>query len=56
VDGAVQFANQLRTQITVARDTLFLLDRTLTAIGDTMKSWIRVYEINRTRCDWLQVR
>lgn len=56
VDGAVQFANQLRTQITVARDTLFLLDRTLTAVGDTMKSWIRVYEIDTSRCDWLPVR
>lgn len=56
VDGAVRFANQLRTQITAARDTLFLLDRTLTAVGDSMKSWIRVYEIDTSRCDWLPVR
>ena len=56
VDGAVQFANQLRTQIAAARDTLFLLDRTLTAVGDTMKSWIRVYEIDTSRCGWLPVR
>ena len=56
VDGAVQFGNQLRTQIAAARDTLFLLDRTLTAVGDTMKSWIRVYEIDTSRCDWLAVR
>ena len=56
VDGAVQFANQLRTQIAAARDTLFLLDRTLTALGDTMKSWIRVYEIDTSPCGWLPVR
>ncbi len=56
VDGAVRFANQLRTQITAARDTLFLLDRTLTAVGDTVKSWIRVYEIDTSGCDWLPVR
>jgi len=56
VDGAVQFANQLRTQITAARDTLFLLDRTLTEVGDTIMSWIRVYEIDTSRCDWLPVR
>ena len=56
VDGPVEFANQLRTQITAARDTLFLLDRTLTAVGDTMKSWIRVYEIDTSRCGWLPVR
>ncbi len=56
VDGAVRFANQLRTQIAAARDTLFLLDRTLTALGDTMKSWIRVYEIDTSPCGWLPVR
>lgn len=55
VDGPVPFANQLRTQVVAARDTLFLLDRTLTAVGDTMKSWIRVYEIDISPCDWLPV-
>lgn len=55
VDGRVPFANQLRTQLVAARDTLFLLDRTLTVVGDTMKSWIRVYEIDTSMCDWLQV-
>lgn len=55
VDGSVPFANQLRTQIDAARDTLFLLDRTLTAVGDTMKSWIRVYEIDTSECEWLPV-
>ena len=55
VDAPVPFANQLRTQIAAARDTLFLLDRTLTALGDTMTTWIRVYEIDTSECDWLPV-
>jgi len=32
-----------------------LLDRTLRAVGDTTKSWFRVYEIDTSRCQWLPV-
>jgi len=38
-----------------ARDTLYLLDRTLDEAEDTMMTWIRRYGIDTSACDWLPV-
>ena len=54
-DGPVRFANQLQAAYTVARDTLFLLDRTLDDPSGDMTSWIRIYSIDTPDCDWLPV-
>ena len=54
-DGPVRFANQLRATYTVARDTLFLLDRTLAGPSGDMTSWIRIHSIDTADCDWLPV-
>ena len=53
VDGFVPYANELRARLTVSRDTLFLLDRTLNETEDGLKTWIRLYEIDTSRCVWL---
>ena len=55
-DGPLTFANQMQVVHTVARDTVFLLDRTLVGTGDAMQSWVRSYRIDTTQCDWLPVR
>ncbi len=55
VDGQLPFANELRAVHTASRDTVFLLDRTLSTAGDTMRSWIRTYRVNTAECDWLPV-
>ncbi len=54
-DGPVRFAKQLQVVQTVARDTLFLLDRTLGDPSGDMTSWIRIYSIDTADCDWLPV-
>ena len=53
VDGFVPYANELRARLTVSRDTLFLLDRTIDEAGDGLETWIRLYEIDTSGCDWL---
>lgn len=55
VDGPIEFANEMRVVHTVARDTLYLLDRTLNEAEDTMMTWIRRYGIDTSACDWLPV-
>ncbi|MCY3676014.1 MAG: hypothetical protein OXH66_00265 [Gemmatimonadetes bacterium] len=55
VDGPVEFANEMRVVHSVARDTLYLLDRTLNEAEDTMMTWIRRYAIDTSACDWLPV-
>lgn len=55
VDGPVEFANEMRVVHTVARDTLYLLDRTFNEAGDAMMTWIRRYGIDTSACDWLPV-
>jgi len=53
VDGFVPYTNETRARLTVARDTLFLLDRTINDAGDGLETWIRLYEIDTSGCDWL---
>ena len=53
VDGSVPYGNETRARLTVSRDTLFLLDRTLNDTEDGLKTWIRLYEIDTSRCAWL---
>lgn len=53
VDGFVPYANETRARLTVSRDTLFLLDRTINKTGDGLETWIRLYEIDTSECDWL---
>jgi len=53
VDGSVPYANETRARITVSRDTLFLLDRTLNETEDGLNTWIRLYRIDTSRCVWL---
>ncbi|MYA41176.1 MAG: hypothetical protein F4Z31_05435 [Gemmatimonadetes bacterium] len=55
VDGPIEFANEMRVVHTVARDTLYLLDRTLNEAEDAMTTWIRRYGIDTSACDWLPV-
>lgn len=55
VDGFVPNANETRARLTVSRDTLFLLDRTINQAGDGLETWIRLYEIDTSGCDWLPV-
>lgn len=55
VDGPIEFANEMRVVHTVARDTLYLLDRTLNEAEDVMMTWIRRYGIDTSACDWLPV-
>ena len=52
-DGSVRFDNEMRTVHTVARDTLFLLDRSLNSEEDDLVTWVRFYEINTSDCTWL---
>ena len=56
VDGSVPFANEMRARYTMSRDTLFLLDRTLNESEVAMRTWIRLYEIDTSRCVWLPTR
>ena len=53
VDGFVPYANETRARLAVSRDTLFLLDRTINETEDDLKTWIRLYEIDTSRCVWL---
>lgn len=53
VDAFVPYTNETRARLTVARDTLFLLDRTINETGDGLETWIRLYEIDMSGCDWL---
>lgn len=53
VDGFVPYTNETRARVTVARDTLFLLDRTINEAGDGLETRIRLYEIDTSGCDWL---
>ena len=55
VDGPVEFANEMRVVHTMARDTLYLLDRTLNEAEDAMMTWIRRYGIDTSACEWLPV-
>lgn len=56
VDGVVRYGKETRARLTVSRDTLFLLDRTLNEAGDSMKTWIRLYRIDASRCTWMPTR
>ncbi|MXW16032.1 MAG: hypothetical protein F4139_10375 [Gemmatimonadetes bacterium] len=55
VDGFVPYGNEIRARLTMSRDTLFLLDRTINKSEDGMNTWIRLYEIDTSRCVWLPV-
>jgi len=52
VDGSVPYGNETRARLTMSRDTLFLLDRTLNEAEDGLKTWIRLYRIDTSRCTW----
>ena len=45
----------MRAVHTVARDTLFLLDRRLNASEDGLETLIRAYRIDTEGCMWLPV-
>lgn len=53
VDAPVPYSNELRPVHTVARDTLFLLDRRLNEAEDDLLTWIRAYRIDMSGCTWL---
>ena len=53
VDGFVRYTKETRARLTIARDTLFLLDRTINETGDGLETWIRLYEVDTSGCDWL---
>jgi len=53
VDGFVPYRNETRARLTMSRDTLFLLDRTINEAEDGLETWIRLYEIDTSRCAWL---
>ena len=55
VDAPVPYANEMRPVHTVARDTLFLLDRRLNEAEDDLMTWIRAYGIDTSGCTWLNL-
>ena len=55
VDAPVPYSNEMRPVHTVARDTLFLLDRRLNEAEDDLMTWVRVYRIDTSGCIWLDL-
>ena len=55
VDGLVPHWTEMRAVHTVARDTLFLLDRRLNASEDGLETLVRAYRIDTEGCTWLPV-
>ena len=55
VDGLVPHWTEMRAVHTVARDTLFLLDRRLNASEDGLETLVRAYRIDTEGCMWLPV-
>ena len=55
VDGLVPHWTEMRAVHTVARDTLFLLDRRLNASEDGLETLVRAYRIDTAGCTWLPV-
>ena len=55
VDAPVPYSNEMRPVHTVARDTLFLLDRRLNEAEDDLMTWVRVYRIDISGCTWLDL-
>ncbi|MDE2865456.1 MAG: hypothetical protein OXR05_10310 [Gemmatimonadota bacterium] len=55
VDAPVPYSNEMRPVHTVARDTLFLLDRRLNEAEDDLLTWIRAYRIDTSGCTWLDL-
>ena len=51
----VPYSNEMRPVHTVARDTLFLLDRRLNEAEDDLLTWVRVYRIDTSGCTWLDL-
>lgn len=55
VDALVPYSKELRPVHTVARDTLFLLDRRLNEAEDDLLTWVRAYRIDTSGCTWLDL-
>ena len=55
VDALVPYSTEMRPVHTVARDTLFLLDRRLNEAEDDLITWIRAYRIDTSDCTWLDM-
>ena len=55
-DAFVPYANETRARLTLSRDTLFVLDRTINEAGDGLETWIRLYEIDTSGCDWIPLK
>lgn len=55
VDGLAPHWKEMRAVHTVARDTLFLLDRRLNASEDGLETLVRAYRIETAGCKWLPV-
>ncbi len=55
VDAPVPYSNEMRPVHTLARDTLFLLDRRLNEAEDDLLTWIRAYQIDTSGCIWLDL-
>ena len=53
VDGLAPHWTEMRAVHTVARDTLFLLDRRLNASEDGLETLVRAYRIDTEGCMWL---
>ena len=53
VDGLAPHWKEMRAVHTVARDTLFLLDRRLNASEDGLETMVRAYRIDTNDCAWL---
>lgn len=55
VDGPVPHFGKMRPIHTVTRDTVFLLDRRVNEAEDGLETWVRMYRIDTTGCDWVGV-
>lgn len=56
VDGLAPHWKEMRAVHTVARDTLFLLDRRLNASEDGLETMVRAYRIDTSDCAWLPMQ
>ncbi len=56
VDGLVPHSREMRPIHSVARDTIFLLDRRLNEAEDALDSWVRLYRIDTSGCTWVDAK
>lgn len=54
VDAELPVSQDARSMETFRGDTLFQLDRRM--VGDRLETWIRLFLIDPSGCDWISTR